>query len=240
MVGPPPGPPSAVLGHSYVLQGVEHAPLLHGVEAKLSFTDRDLSAHAFCNHLFGFYRVERGRLIVSGMGGTEMGCDPLGSARDRWLIAFLGSRPKLHVCGATLTLENATSRLVLLDKAVAEPDPPLAGTVWETNSYIDGDTAMGLMETRAPSLLFLQDGTWTLQGVCSQGRGTYTADEDRLTLANAAFEQASPDCGNDNEREAAAFTEKVLLQGTLGYRIESGSLELTGQPLSLGLNQKPR
>jgi heat shock protein HslJ len=215
-----------VAGRAFVLQSQQGASLLSGADLRVSFTDTEVSAHAYCNHLFGHYQLEENRLIVPGMGGTEMGCESQYHRQDEWISTFLASKPTAELSGSTLTLRNAEATLVLLDRVEADPDRPLQATVWEINTYIEGEGAMGLMEIAPPKLVFATDGTWTLRATCTEGHGTYTQSKESITLANSQFTDVLARCGTDNDREAAQRVRAVLADGELRVRIEARSLDL--------------
>src|SRR5690606_28994967 len=79
------------------------------------------------------------QLVVDNVGGTEMGCDSERHEQDEWLAAFLQGRPTLALEGETLTLDDGTDTIVLVDREIADPDRPLEGTEWVVNSIVDGD-----------------------------------------------------------------------------------------------------
>lgn len=219
----------------FVLQFAEGAPLLVGASVHLAFSDRGLSADAGCNHLFGKYTVEGQRLVVVGVTQTEMGCEHLDEQRDEWFSQLLVSRPSVNLAGSTLTITGNGTRLVFLDRVVADPDRSLTATRWEVDSYVDGDTAMGLMGITRPSLTFASDGTWSLEATCTTARGRYRVTGAELTLREATFIDRGAACLDENDREAASFVKSVLVEGKLDYHIEARRLALKGTPRSLYL-----
>lgn len=232
---PPPKSPAGLQGRSYLLESSEGADLLSGTTVHLYFADGELSVKASCNHMGGSYELEQDRLVVGSMFQTEMGCDRERHAQDDWLQEFFGSKPKLVVQDTRLTLSNGASSLVFLDREVADPDRPLQGTVWAIDSYIDAETAMGLMGIDAPRLTFAADGTWQAHSVCLDAGGQYTVEGDGIELSGTRASQG--DC-TDNDKEAAEFVRSVLVDGELTYTINAHTLDLksVSGPRSLGAN----
>ena len=153
-----------------------------------------------------------------------------GTLRTTGCRSFLSRRPST-VEGNTLTLANDTSKLVFLDRKVADPDRALQGTVWEINSYIDADSAMGLMGIEAPRVTFARGGSWQARSVCLDASGRYTVKGDRIELFGT---RASQGACIENDKEAAEFVQSVLVDGTLTYKIEARMLTLKGSgPRSL-------
>jgi heat shock protein HslJ len=108
-----------------VTENGQARPLVAGTRITLNFVEdgHRLGAQAGCNSMGGPARFADGRLVVGDMATTEMGCDAPRHAQDEWLARFLTSRPEWSRSGADLTLDNGTTRVVLQDREVADPDP---------------------------------------------------------------------------------------------------------------------
>jgi heat shock protein HslJ len=221
---PPPKMSDKLTGRRFLLQAVEGAELLVGIEVQLHFSGDFLSFSAQCNHMDGRYSIEQAHLVVGSVGQTEMGCEPKAHEQDEWLSKFFTSKPALALDGAKLIVSSGSTRLSFLDREVADPDRPLTGMTWEVGTYIDGDTAMGLMGIESPRITFAADSSWQARGTCLEGTGTYTVSGDQLTLANARFVETA--CKEDNDKEAAAFVRSVLVDGALSYTIDARQLTL--------------
>jgi len=229
---PAPKSASPLPGRTFLLQSSEGADLLSGTTVHLHFTDDSFSVTASCNHMGGSYTLEQERLVVGDMFQTEMGCDTERHTQDDWLQKFFASKPELSVEGNTLTLANDTSKLVFLDRKVADPDRALQSTVWEINSYIDGESAMGLMGIESPRVTFAAGGTWQARSVCLDASGRYTVKGDRIALFGTHTRQGA--CV-ENDKEAAEFVSSVLVDGELTFKIEARMLTLkSGGARSLG------
>lgn len=232
--------PSQLADRRFLLQSARGAALLAGVTVQLSFSDRELNFSARCNHHFGSYQLENGQLVMQGIGQTEMGCPAGEQQRDDWLEQFFLAKPRLGLAGNKLTLTSRSVQLVFLDRVVADPDRPLQGTPWDVTEYLQGGSAMGLMEIAAPRLLFARDGSWTLRAKCCEGAGKYTveareraSEKARITITSADF--TSRPCEAEHDKIATRFVRSVLTDGELRYRIKAGSLTLESDKHGLGL-----
>jgi heat shock protein HslJ len=135
--------------------------LVDGTRLSLQFTgDGRLLANAGCNSMSGEVSLEDSRLDVGGgLATTEMGCDPARHEQDEWLAKLLDTSPEWRVDGDQLILTSGESRIVLLDRLVAEPDRPLTGTHWELSTIIEGDAASSVPKLdKTPDLTFTKDG----------------------------------------------------------------------------------
>src|SRR5687767_1310518 len=126
-----------------VTENGQPKPLVEGTRISLRFDGerRQLGAQAGCNSMSGAASFEDGRLVVDDLATTEMGCDPPRHAQDEWVAAFLTGRPRSTLDGPTLTLENGTTRMVLDDRKVADPDRALRGTKWVVDTIVEGESA---------------------------------------------------------------------------------------------------
>jgi heat shock protein HslJ len=149
--GSSPAPPSPA-SHTYESTAVTGLDL-HGAGVTLAFGDNgNLSANAGCNTMSGRYSIADGRLVVDGpLASTLMGC-PGRDNNDAALSDFLTSRPSLMLKGDTLTLAGASVSMTLVDRAVAHPAKPLAGTKWVADTLYDGDTVSSAIDHTSTTL----------------------------------------------------------------------------------------
>jgi heat shock protein HslJ len=114
-----------------VTQDGRPLPLVVGTSIRLTFHDDGrLTASAGCNSMGGPVRTDGGRIAVADLATTEMGCDPERHAQDAWLAGFLTGRPAWRYEAPRLELRAGSTTVVLLDRAVADPDRPVEGTTW--------------------------------------------------------------------------------------------------------------
>lgn len=152
-----------------------------------------------------------------------MGCDPPRHDQDTWLAAFLQAGPALRLEGADLVLEGGGTTISFLDRERAEPDAPLAGTVWTVDTLVDGQTAGSVPAGVRAHLSFTADGKVTGSGGCNQLTGSYSANGDAITFTDMGSTFMA--CADDRGKVEG----KVLpvLRGTVRYRIEADHLTLT-------------
>lgn len=124
----------------YVATDVSGRSLVEGTRIRLTWKGGQLSADAGCNQMSGRASVADGRLVVTGLGMTEMGCEPGRMEQDEWVADLLTSGPRIATGadGFTLTGESVTARFTT--EAPPE-DVSLEGTTWLLESTVDGDVA---------------------------------------------------------------------------------------------------
>lgn len=208
-----------------VLAGGKPKELADGSRVRLAFHDGDLRAEAGCNHLMGNARLDDGRLVVDGMGGTEMGCPEELMKQDEWLTAFLTSRPRWNLDGDELTLTGKDTEIRLTDRRVADPDKPLRGTDWILDTIIDGETASSLPASlRKKPLLKLGDGTAAGFDGCNSFSARAAVSGATLKLSQVVSTLRA--CHGERQDVASKMLE-VLTASGLKYEIEAGRLTLT-------------
>lgn len=80
------------------------SPVVEGSTVALTFEGTSLRATTGCNTLTGTVRVVDSSLVVDGLGGTEMGCEPALMRQEEWVAQMLRARPRLELSGPTLSL----------------------------------------------------------------------------------------------------------------------------------------
>lgn len=193
--------------------------------------DGRLLADAGCNTMSGQANLRGGRLEVSGLGMTEMGCDPLRHQQDTWLAKLLESTPSWRLDGSNLVVTSGNTELSLLDKTVAEPDLPLLGTRWSVDTLTDGQVASSTPAGAPATITFDKDAVQIDTG-CNRGSGTYTVSNDQIRFTGVATTKMA--C----EPERASLENAVLtvLTGEVTYDIDSDRLTLkqpSGKALGL-------
>jgi heat shock protein HslJ len=164
-------------------QGSER-PLVSGTRVALSFDDGQVQASAGCNSLFGAARWDGSTLVVSGMGGTEMGCAPDLMEQDNWLVGLLTSSPDVAVSGSQLTLTSGDTVVTFLDREVAIPDAALEGTTWILDGIGTGgdDGAVSSVPAGVRSTLTIKDGKLGVEPGCNTGGGSVEVTDDSLVI----------------------------------------------------------
>lgn len=80
------------------------APVLAELPIRLTVEKDRIRAHAGCNSMQGTARVHDGRLVVSDLATTEIGCPPDAAAQEQWVLTMLQARPRIERSGPYLSL----------------------------------------------------------------------------------------------------------------------------------------
>jgi heat shock protein HslJ len=80
------------------------AEVVKGSTVALLFDGTSLRVTTGCNTLSGTARVVDSTLVVDGLGGTEMGCEPALMRQEEWVGEMLRARPRLELSGPMLSL----------------------------------------------------------------------------------------------------------------------------------------
>jgi heat shock protein HslJ len=198
--------------------------LVPNTRIRLTFgADGNLSANAGCNIMGGTYVLDGNRIVWTGGGTTEMGCDDQRFAQDDWLAAFLGSGPTFVLNGNDLTLTSGDTVITLLDREVAEPDQPLAGPTWLLASIITGDVVSSIPAGVTATMTFNADGSVDIHYGCNSGGGQYAVDGDSIAFSQLI--QTEMACaGAAGQVESAVVA--VIGQGSVTFTVDAGSLTL--------------
>ncbi len=227
---PSPSPsPAGLAGRTFLSTAVTVdgavRDLVAGTRIRITFgTDGQLGVDAGCNTFGATYRLDGQRLIVTGGAMTEMGCDQARMAQDTWVFALLGDGPGFTLTGNDLTLTNAGTVVTLLDREVADPDRPLAGTAWNLDGIIGGGAVSSVPLGITAGLTFHDDGTVDVASGCNTGSGRFEVDGQVLRIHDLVLTKracAGPEAGV----EGAVLA--VLEAGQVAFAIDAGSLTIT-------------
>jgi heat shock protein HslJ len=197
--------------------------LVDGTEVTLGFEGGQLQANAGCNHLLGDLAIEDDTLVVTRMGGTEMGCPGGRQEQDDWLIGVLTSSPTWRLDGDTLTITSGTTTIELVDEASVTEDAPLVGTTWVLDTIVEGDTASSVPAGVEAHIAFETDGQVVGSNGCNGFGGSYTAEQTSVRFD--LMGQTLIGCGDP----MAAVERRVMavLTGDVAYAIDGDALTLT-------------
>jgi heat shock protein HslJ len=206
--------------------------LVPGTQVSLGFPEKGkLTARAGCNSLFGDVQFEGDKLAVSGMGGTDMGCDKARQDQDEWLSDFLTSKPTWALKGDELILTGKDEEIRLVDRHVASPDRPIEGTRWVVESTLDKETASSVPAEMKPAEIFiLTDGSVSGYTGCNRFTGTATTSPGKITFGNIGATKMA--CGGVTD--AIERSVLAVLDGEVTAKVESDMLTLT-HPSGKGL-----
>lgn len=197
---------------------------------RMQFTGDDrLIADAGCNSMQGSVRVDGGRIEVSDLASTGMGCEQPVMEQDAWLGRLLSSKPSWKLDRDTLTVSSPTTEIVLKDRKVVEPDLALQGTKWTVDTLVDGEVASSTPAAASAWLMFDKDTVQVSAG-CNSGSGSYSVSGNTLRIDAVATTRKA--C----EPDVMSLENAVLavLQGEVSYSIDSDRLTLK-QPAGKGL-----
>jgi heat shock protein HslJ len=196
-------------------------PLVPGTSIRLTFgKDGQLGVSAGCNLMGGTWRIDGGTLRVDGGAMTEMGCDQPRMQQDQWLARLLGGAA-INVAGDTLTLDDGTIRLTLLDREVASPDKPIEGTRWLLDGIVAGDAVSSVPAGVTASIRF-NGGQVEVRPGCNTGSGTAAVTADTLTFGPIMLTKMACEPGAMSVEQAVV----AALAGTVGYTIEADTLTI--------------
>jgi heat shock protein HslJ len=153
--------------------------------------------------------------------------------QDRWVAELLGEATVI-LDGDTLTLINATVRLTLLDREVADPDRPLLGTRWVVDGLISGD-AVSSVPVGVTAALTFSDGRVDVEAGCNAGGGTVQVGDGTLSFGPIGLTKMA--C--EQVRMAVERAVVNVLAGSVDYEIEAGALTLKAGGLGLMLRAAP-
>ena len=210
-----------------VTENGQPRPLVAGTRITLNFFEdgHRLGAQAGCNSMGGQASFSGGHLAVGDLATTEMGCDPPRHAQDEWLGRFLTSRPEWSREGATLTLDNGTTRIVLQDREVADPDRPLRGTKWVVDTIVEGQSASSVPAGAEAFVVFAGSGD-EFQGNtgCNGMGGKSQVHENTSTITFSEVISTKMACEDGRMRLERAVL--ATLDGDVRYKIEAAFLTL--------------
>lgn len=220
------------LSQSVKVDGQPHE-LVEGTRIMLRFSeDGQLTANAGCNTLGADVSTDGGRLTVSGIGGTEMGCDPALHTQDTWLATFLSDGPLWSYADGRLALTGDNTAIVLLERELADPDRTLAGTRWLVDTLVTGETASSLpVGADGSAWLLIEGDTYTAYTGCRDVSGTVDIAADTLTFGDVV--QTDPACP-PHLAEVDELMLRVLSGEGVGYVVEGTRLRLD-HPDGVGL-----
>jgi heat shock protein HslJ len=215
-------------GLDFLLQSVDGHTLVPDTTVRLSFFGAsELSFNAGCNSYSGTYSLCDGKLCISELGGTEIGCGPGLHEQDEWVAELLQSSPVLTRAGAALTLADADATLEFLDSEVADPDRQLTGRVWGIDTFIQNGAASSLPTAAQPTLQFGADGSLRVYDSCNTGTGSYTRAGSTLTISGLGerlgYTAIYCPAGSDSVQ---VQTQRVMAAGEVVIEIDAARLTI--------------
>jgi heat shock protein HslJ len=222
---------AGLAGLQFLLESADGYTPVAGTTIRLSFKAGELGFSAGCNSYSGTYSLCDGKVCISQLGGTEIGCEPALQAQDQWVAGFLQSSPALTQAGPALTLAGTAATLEFLDREVADPDRPLTGRTWTIDTFIENGAASSFPSPVPATLEFGTDGKVNVFTTCNGGQGYYTRNGQTLTFV--AVGTTALECGPTGNATAEARIGRLLADGDVTFEIDAGRLTIMRGELGL-------
>ena len=174
-----------------------------------------------CNQYFGELSVVDGRVAITGLGGTEMGCEePIMALEAAYLEGLAGVR-FATIRGDTLLLGGDAVEL-RFERLQPPPTAELVGTEWVLDGLVMGDAVASTIGEPA-TLVLADDGTLAGSTGCRTLSARYTLSGDRVTLTDFG---AHGECaGGPADQDAHVVG---VLEAGFGATVDGQGLTLTG------------
>jgi heat shock protein HslJ len=194
-------------------------PLVPGTRIELSLGKTGgIGAYAGCNHMSSTdVHLTNGRLYVTRIFSTAMGCPQQLSEQEDWLAHFLGAGPRWQLTGNDLVLRGGDVEIRLVDRQTVTPDRPLTGTRWKIHTWL------GTTPTEA-YLVFDGKGGFTGSTGCSPVHGRVTMAADTVTFADV--QHGASICSPTDTESEDSFVLKALRDKVI-YEIDVDQLALS-------------
>jgi heat shock protein HslJ len=212
----------AYVSSSVTEQGKPRA-LVEGTKVDLRFTDDDrLIANVGCNMMQGPVSLDGGKLTVTDLSTTAMGCPkPELHQQDEWFAKLLDAKPSWRLDGANLVLSGSDIEIVLATEAPAT----LEGGTWTVDGLISGEAVSSVPGGVKATFVF-QDGNMRVDTGCNykDADHAYKVDGQKLDVRMGVTTLIG--CGDDMNAVEMAI-HKALDQGEVTYKIDRSTLTLT-------------
>ncbi|TWP53625.1 META domain-containing protein [Lentzea tibetensis] len=216
---------------SSVTEDGKPRPLVTGTRLRMTFENDELKAHAGCNHIGGRASLDSGKLTVSDLSTTGIGCDPPLQEQDAWFSRFISAGPAWRLEGDDLLLSTNGTELRLTDRRTADPDRPLRSTRWQVDSLADGQSVSSVPAGAEAHLVFA-DGN-RVEGTTGCNRLTGTAVQDGTTITFSEITTTKVQCAQEQQLVENAVL--AVLDGPVTQDISADALVLT-HPSGRGLH----
>lgn len=230
--GTPQGPPSGSYEVTSVTVAGQQREPVAGTTIRVDFNEGSVAIEAGCNHLRADYSYADPNLEIGDVGGTEMGCQQDRMDQDAMLGEVLAGTWRVDG-SREVTLTKGDDAIVLRPFTVRNRE--LTGTTWRLDSLITGETVESVPARVTATLEVGDDGSLGFNDGCNSGGGSVEVTADTLRVGE--LRQTLKGCpGADLQRVGSAYSR--VLQGTVGYRIDSDRLTLTKGGSGLGFTAK--
>jgi heat shock protein HslJ len=193
----PSGNATPLPGTKWELVNLNGVAPVEGSSLTLFFSNDDKAGgNAGCNTYGGTYKVNGSNLTFSEMMSTMMACEPPLMDQEQAYLKALGDTKTYESSAERLTLKDGSGNELAVF-AVYQPSA-LIGS-WQALAINNGKQAVvSVMIGTSVTAIFGADGTLTGNDGCNNYNGTYTLDDDKITIGplattRMACEQATMD-----------------------------------------------
>jgi len=227
-------PPAPTLNdRTFLSTDASGVALVPGSRIRLLFDQDEVSASGACNTMGGPYKIAGDRFSAPRLVTTDMGCEAPLMQQDQWLANLLGNA-KIAQVGDTLVLGNEQVTLTLQDREVADPDRPIAGTMWLLDSIVDGPTVSSVPAGVTASIQIVGDQL-QLNAGCNIGSGTVAVTADMLAFGPLMLTKRACQPGPSSVEEAVT----KVLSGSVEYTLEADRLTIVSGGSNLVFRAAP-
>lgn len=162
-------------------------PATGGRGVTLVVDGTEASGTSACNTYSGTVTVDDERVGFSGLGGTEMGCDPDVMDVERRYLAGLDAVEVSERTQSSLVLSGED---VVLEFRVTPPqlDADLVRTAWLLESLIDGDSVSSALP--GGRLTLVDEQLFGGTTGCRRIDGSFTRDGDTVTVTGLEYDES--------------------------------------------------
>ncbi|MDX8142858.1 META domain-containing protein [Lentzea sp. BCCO 10_0061] len=195
--------------------------MVEGTRVELRFTDDGrVIASAGCNQMQSPVKLDDGKLSVSDLAMTAMGCPkPELHQQDEWLSNLLRATPSWKLDGTNLVLTGSDTEIVF----ATEQPATLEGT-WTVDGLVTRD-AVSSVPAGVKATISFKNGTVAVDTGCNFNGSELPYELAGQTIKVELGPITDKGCGEVNEVETAVT--EALGKGEATYKINRSSLILT-------------
>lgn len=195
-------------------------------ELRIGFDDDSILFTGGCNSMRGTFTLAGTTLRTGPMAATMMGCEPALMEQDAWVGRTL-TETDLTLAAVEpdrLVITGPDVRAELVDRHVASPDRPLAGTPWELTGTWDTTAASSVPAGVRTPTLTIEDGRLSVFTGCNNGTATVEVGADVIEVGPIRLTRMA--CTDRGAQQTEATMLQVLT-GTVEMEIVERSLRLS-------------
>lgn len=196
-----------------------------GLTIEFANDGRTVSGSTGCNVYSGDVTIGQGTISVTQVTVTERACSPPEiMEQEARVLEILSSADAFTLAGGVLELNSAGGSVSFIEPPPVV-DAALDGTAWVLDSLIDGEVAMSVLATTAPSLT-VDTGEGSMQGTtgCNSFGGTVMIEGSGFMVTDMNWTEIG--CQPGIMRQETLILD--VLQNAERYEIEGDHLSIFG------------